>query len=242
MTTKFANPHYLPEVCIKVTIINFTVTAKGLEDQLLGELIAKEKPEIEEKRADLVARIAADKKQLKDIEDKILKVIYQAEGNILHDEVLINTLNDAKSTSTIIHIRVQEAEETEQKINSLREAYRSVAVRGSILYFCIADLALVDTMYQYSLGYPNIRFCVKNSRKSGSSGKNRREIIDFPATLSTASTFSAPTHDPVDLYARLKCVEGVFSNAIGIFELFLSFGLLFFDTFPIYTQVASNSA
>ena len=35
MTTKLANPHYLPEVCIKVTIINFTVTKTGLEDQLL---------------------------------------------------------------------------------------------------------------------------------------------------------------------------------------------------------------
>jgi len=35
MTTKLANPLYLPEVCIKVTIINFTVTKTGLEDQLL---------------------------------------------------------------------------------------------------------------------------------------------------------------------------------------------------------------
>jgi len=29
MTTKMSNPHYLPEVCIKVTIINFTVTKGG---------------------------------------------------------------------------------------------------------------------------------------------------------------------------------------------------------------------
>ena len=36
MTTKLFNPHYLPEVCIKVTIINFTVTKSGLEDQILG--------------------------------------------------------------------------------------------------------------------------------------------------------------------------------------------------------------
>lgn len=40
LTTKMPNPHYLPEVCIKVNIINFTVTMEGLEDQLLGQVSA----------------------------------------------------------------------------------------------------------------------------------------------------------------------------------------------------------
>ena len=44
MTTKLPNPHYLPEVCIKVTIINFTVTMKGLESQLLGDVVRMERP------------------------------------------------------------------------------------------------------------------------------------------------------------------------------------------------------
>jgi dynein heavy chain len=50
LTTKLANPHYLPEVCIKVTLINFTVTTKGLEDQLLAEVVRRERPELEEQR------------------------------------------------------------------------------------------------------------------------------------------------------------------------------------------------
>lgn len=32
MTSKLPNPHYAPEVCIKVTLINFTVTFEGLEE------------------------------------------------------------------------------------------------------------------------------------------------------------------------------------------------------------------
>jgi dynein heavy chain len=47
ITTKLANPHYLPEICIKVTIVNFTVTPDGLEDQLLVDVVKYEQPELE---------------------------------------------------------------------------------------------------------------------------------------------------------------------------------------------------
>ena len=43
MTTKLPNPHYIPEICIKTTIINFTVTPRGLEDQLLAEVVRFER-------------------------------------------------------------------------------------------------------------------------------------------------------------------------------------------------------
>ena len=48
MTSKLPNPHYLPEICIKVTITNFTVTPQGLEDQLLVDVVKAEKPQLEE--------------------------------------------------------------------------------------------------------------------------------------------------------------------------------------------------
>ena len=35
ITSTLASSHYAPEVCIKVTIVNFTVTLGGLEDQVL---------------------------------------------------------------------------------------------------------------------------------------------------------------------------------------------------------------
>jgi len=60
MTSKLPNPHYPPEVCIKVTLINFTVTFEGLEEQLLGDVVIKEKPEVEKMRDEIVIQMAND--------------------------------------------------------------------------------------------------------------------------------------------------------------------------------------
>ncbi|KAF7463316.1 Hypothetical predicted protein [Marmota monax] len=153
MTTKMPNPHYLPEVCIKVTIINFTVTKSGLEDQLLSDVVRLERPELEHQRVQLIVRINSDKNQLKSIEDKILRMLFTSEGNILDNEELIDALQDSKITSGAIKTRLKEAESTELMINAAREKYRPVATQGSVMYFVIASLSEIDPMYQYSLKY-----------------------------------------------------------------------------------------
>lgn len=45
--TKLGNPHYKPEMQAQATLINFTVTLDGLEEQLLAEVVAKERPDLE---------------------------------------------------------------------------------------------------------------------------------------------------------------------------------------------------
>ncbi|KAI9190457.1 hypothetical protein H9P43_001891 [Blastocladiella emersonii ATCC 22665] len=167
ITTKLSNPHYLPEVCIKVTIINFTVTKTGLEGQLLADVVKLERPELEEQRNSLILSISNDKRQLKEIEEKILRLLYNSQGNILDDEELILTLNQSKVTSAAITDRLVQAEQTEKAINTAREKYRPVALRGSILYFVVADLAEIDGMYQFSLKYFKNLFtqCIVDSPK-----------------------------------------------------------------------------
>jgi dynein heavy chain, axonemal len=49
-----------------------------LEDQLLGDVVRTERPEIEERRTRLVLSIAADRKQLKEFEDKILRTLSES--------------------------------------------------------------------------------------------------------------------------------------------------------------------
>lgn len=87
------------------------------------------------------------------IEDRILKLLFESEGNILDNEVLVNTLNESKTTSMEIAKRLVEAEATEEMISTARSKYVPIAARGSVLYFVITTLAEIDPMYQFSLKY-----------------------------------------------------------------------------------------
>ncbi|KAI9333781.1 dynein heavy chain and region D6 of dynein motor-domain-containing protein [Zopfochytrium polystomum] len=153
ITTKLRNPHYMPELSVKVSLLNFMITPEGLEDQLLGIVVAKERPELEEEKTQLILQSAENKKKLKEIEDQILHILSSAEGNILENETAIEVLSSSKILSVELFEKQKIAEETERKIDETRDSYRPIASHSSLLFFCIADLVNVESMYQYSLNW-----------------------------------------------------------------------------------------
>lgn len=120
ITTKLRNPHYLPEVAVKVTLLNFMITPEGLQDQLLGIVVAKERPDLEKEKQQLVIQSAENNKQLKEIEDKIIEVLSASEGNILEDETAINIISSSKVLASEISEKQKIAEKTEEKIDETR--------------------------------------------------------------------------------------------------------------------------
>ena len=89
VTTKLRNPHYAPELCTKVSLLNFMITPDGLEDQLLGIVVAKERPDLEEAKNELIIQGANNKRQLKEIEDKILEASLSWVLRVLRFELMI---------------------------------------------------------------------------------------------------------------------------------------------------------
>ncbi|XP_061720397.1 dynein axonemal heavy chain 12-like [Cydia pomonella] len=151
MTTKLRNPHYLPEVFNKVTLINFALTKDGLEDQLLGIVVAKERPDLQEKREKLIVQGAANKAALKGVEDDILRTLQESKGDILEDESAIEVLDSSKILAIDIMKKQEASLETEIVIEKFRLGYRPIASHSAILYYCVTELPNVDPMYQYSL-------------------------------------------------------------------------------------------
>jgi len=151
LQTKLSNPHYRPEIQAQTTLVNFTVTEEGLEDQLLGHVVKREKPELERAKADLMTQQNDFKIKLKELEDSLLANLTAATGDILSNVELIEQLEKTKITANEIQEKVKEAKITEANLNQVRESYRPVAARAALLYFLVNDLWKIDHMYQFSL-------------------------------------------------------------------------------------------
>ncbi|XP_071672614.1 dynein axonemal heavy chain 9 isoform X21 [Patagioenas fasciata] len=149
--TKLANPHFQPELQAQCTLINFTVTRDGLEDQLLAAVVNMERPDLEELKSNLTKQQNGFKITLKTLEDNLLSRLSSASGNFLGDTALVENLEITKQTAAEIEEKVQESKVTETKINEAREHYRPAAARASLLYFIMSDLHAIHPMYQFSL-------------------------------------------------------------------------------------------
>ncbi|XP_069917502.1 dynein axonemal heavy chain 9 isoform X8 [Oryctolagus cuniculus] len=149
--TKLANPHYQPELQAQATLINFTVTRDGLEDQLLAAVVSMERPDLEQLKSELTKQQNGFKITLKTLEDNLLSRLSSASGNFLGETSLVENLEITKQTAAEVETKVQEAKVTEVKINEAREHYRPAAARASLLYFIMNDLSKIHPMYQFSL-------------------------------------------------------------------------------------------
>lgn len=84
-------------------LINFLITVPGLENQLLGLVVAHERPQLEEKKTRLLVESAHNRRALQKTQEKILQVLSTAGQNLLEDEKAIDIMSSSR-VSEVTHI------------------------------------------------------------------------------------------------------------------------------------------
>ena len=179
MLSNYANPHFSPEICTKVTLLNFSITEDGLAEQLLDIVCRKEIPKDTQERDQLILQSVEFTKNLQAFEDKILDMLLHGGSTILDNEELIDSLTRSKELSNEVEKKLATAKQAEQRIFSVQINYMPACKQSAVLYYCVSDLANIELMYQFSMKWFVYTFkkAISEAEKSKDTSERVKHII-----------------------------------------------------------------
>ena len=151
MFTRDANAFFTPDLCSRVTFVNFTVTPSSLMSQCLNIYLKNEREEIDKKRNDLLKLQGEFKEKLRSFEAQLLDQLNKAEGEILENDALIQTLETLKKEAAIIASEVAKTDETLEEIEIVSNEYAPLSTMTTRIFFTLESMSNVHYLYQFSL-------------------------------------------------------------------------------------------
>ncbi|EAR94592.2 dynein heavy chain, cytoplasmic protein (macronuclear) [Tetrahymena thermophila SB210] len=153
MITRDSNARFTPDLCSRVTFVNFTVTPSSLQNQCLNIYLKSETPETEEKRIKLMKLQGEYIVRLRELEDSLLDSLSNVTGSILDNESVIGTLEKLKSEATNVQREMEQSDKVMQEVQKVTSDYIPLAEACSKVFFALVSMKQLHYLYDFSLNF-----------------------------------------------------------------------------------------
>ena len=153
LSTRDPSVEFSPDICSRVTFVNFTMTRSSLQSQSLDQVLKVERPDTERKRTDLMKVQGEFRLRLRTLEKLLLQALNESSGNILDDDNVIDTLETLKREAAEITRKVEETDVVMREVEQVTAEYLPLAQACSSVFFVLEQLSLVNHFYQFSLRF-----------------------------------------------------------------------------------------
>lgn len=153
LSTRDPSVNFAPDICSRVTFVNFTVTRGSLQSQCLNKVLKAERPDVDQRRTDLIKLQGEFQLKLRHLEKSLLQALNESKGNILDDDHVIETLETLKKEAAEVTRKVDETNTVMQEVEQTTAVYTPLAHACSSIFFVIEQLNLIHHFYQFSLDF-----------------------------------------------------------------------------------------
>ncbi len=153
LSTRDPSAMFPPDICSRTTFVNFTVTQSSLQTQSLNDVLKSERPDVDQRRTNLVKMQGEFNTHLRGLEKRLLQALNQSRGNILDDDVVIETLETLKKESGEISRKVAETDGVMAEVETITQQYNTIARGCSAVFAALEQLHHLNHFYQFSLRY-----------------------------------------------------------------------------------------
>ncbi|KAJ5558498.1 hypothetical protein N7461_002470 [Penicillium sp. DV-2018c] len=153
LSTRDPSASFPPDICSRTTFVNFTVTQSSLQTQSLNDVLKFERPDVDERRNNLVKMQGEFKVHLRQLEKRLLQALNESRGNILDDDNVIETLETLKKEAADISLKMDQTEGVMLEVENVTQNYSIIARSCSAVFAVLEQLHHINHFYQFSLQY-----------------------------------------------------------------------------------------
>ena len=153
LTTRNPLARFAPDLCSRVTMVNFTVTPGSLESQAMSKILQAERPDVDRKRIELQRLQSEQSAKLRELEELLLSKISAVQGAILDDDSLVNTLETIKAEAGDLNKEAMSTAHVMGEIRAVSDTYEPLAGAMALVYFTLEKLSDVNFLYQFGLQF-----------------------------------------------------------------------------------------
>ncbi|KAK3491873.1 cytoplasmic dynein heavy chain [Neurospora crassa] len=153
LSTRDPSATFAPDICSRTTFVNFTVTQSSLQTQSLNEVLKSERPDVDERRSNLIKLQGEFKVHLRQLEKKLLQALNESRGNILDDDHVIETLETLKTEAAEISAKMSNTEGVMAEVEQITLQYNIIARSCSAVFAVLEQLHYLNHFYRFSLQY-----------------------------------------------------------------------------------------
>ncbi|KAK9435031.1 Dynein heavy chain, cytoplasmic [Metarhizium brunneum] len=153
LSTRDPSAQFAPDICSRTTFVNFTVTKSSLQTQSLNDVLKSERPDVDERRTNLIKLQGEFKVHLRQLEKQLLQALNESRGNILDDDNVIETLERLKTEAAEISAKMSNTEGVMAEVEEITQQYGVIAGSCSAVFAVLDQLHFLNHFYQFSLQY-----------------------------------------------------------------------------------------
>jgi dynein heavy chain 1 len=150
LTTKNPAVRLTPDLCSRVTLVNFTVTPAGLQSQSLSRILECEKPEIEKQRNEILKLQGEQNVKLRGLEEQMLKQISAVEGSILDNDLVVEGMERMMKEGAQVEEQIAKSTEVMAEVDRAISKFEPFSLICKELFVLFAGMREISFLYEFT--------------------------------------------------------------------------------------------
>ena len=150
LTTKNPGVRLTPDICSRVTLVNFTVTPAGLQSQSLTRILKNESPEVESQRNDILRLQGEQNVKLRGLEEQMLREISAVEGSILDDDRVVEGMERLMKEGVEVEEQMAKSAEVMTEVQRAISKFAPISLSCKELFVLFAAMREISFLYEFT--------------------------------------------------------------------------------------------